>query len=145
MRHIFSLCLLAALAGALTTGCVGPEKKFGRGMSNALEPIRLGELRHSMEQTAILERGTPSTTGFVRGLNKTLARTCMGVYEIATFPIPPYRPIGTRCVKPGLVYPDNYRPRLADDPLYQTDTSLGFSGGDVAPIVPGSRFHVFDN
>jgi hypothetical protein len=24
------------------------------------------------------------------------------------------------------------------------DTSLGFSGGDIIPFIPGSRFHIFD-
>jgi hypothetical protein len=43
------------------------------------------------------------------------------------------------------VYPDSYKPRLLSDSTFDTDTSLGFSGGDVMPFVPGSRFHIFDN
>jgi putative exosortase-associated protein (TIGR04073 family) len=137
---------LAALAAVLGTGCAGPEKKLGRGLSNTFEIVRMGEIRRSVEQTSIFERQTSSfSTAFIHGLNKTIARTGMGVYEIVTFPLPPYGPIGTSCVKPGRVYPDNYQPRLLDDSLYATDTALGFSGGDVAPIIPGSRFHVFDN
>ena len=31
------------------------------------------------------------------------------------------------------------------DSIFDTDTSLGFSGGDVFPFVQGSRFRVFDN
>ena len=31
------------------------------------------------------------------------------------------------------------------DALFDTDTYTGFSGGDVAPLFPGSRFSVFDN
>jgi len=27
----------------------------------------------------------------------------------------------------------------------QPDTALGFSGGDLAPMIPGSRFRIFDN
>jgi len=146
MRNIFSLCALAGLTAVLATGCAGPEKKLGRGMSNVIEPVRMGEMRRSIEQRAMFDReSAPLATGFVHGLNKTLARTGMGIYEIITFPIPPYDPIGKNYVKPGRHYPDNYKPRLLDDSLYATDTALGFSGGDVLPIVPGSRFHVFDN
>ena len=137
---------MIGLAAALGTGCAGPEKKLGRGFSNTFEVVRGGEMRSSLEHTAVFERQTSSfPTGFIHGLNKTLARTGMGLYEIVTFPIPPYEPIGKNCVKPGRPYPDNYRPRILDDSLYATDTALGFSGGDVVPIVPGSRFHIFDN
>lgn len=146
MRNILTLCAVAALAAVLGTGCAGPEKKLGRGLSNSFEVVRGGEMRRSLEQTAIFERQSSSfATGFIHGLNKTIARTGMGIYEIVTFPIPPYDPVAKHIVKPGRVYPDNYQPRLVDDSLYATDTALGFSGGDVAPIVPGSRFHVFDN
>jgi hypothetical protein len=30
-------------------------------------------------------------------------------------------------------------------PVLDTDHSMGFSGGEVAPWFPGSRFRVFDN
>ena len=135
-----------ALVGLLVSGCAGPEKKFGRGLSNTFELARGGEIRRSLEQSAIFERKTSSMpVAFFHGLNKSLARTGMGIYEIVTFPIPPYDPIGKNYVKPGRVFPDNYQPRVMDDSLYATDTALGFSGGDVAPIIPGSRFHIFDN
>ena len=42
------------------------------------------------------------------------------------------------------VYPDSYTPNLIADPSFGPDASLGFSGGDVAPFIPGSRFRVFD-
>ena len=146
MRNILSLCAAAGLAAVLTTGCAGPEKKLGRGVSNIMEPVRMGELRRSIEQKGIFEReSAPMATGFFHGLNKTIARVGMGAFEIVTFPIPPYDPIAKNYVKPGRVYPDNYKPRLLDDSLFATDTALGFSGGDVLPIIPGSRFHVFDN
>jgi putative exosortase-associated protein (TIGR04073 family) len=143
MRNIFTLVAFAGLVAVLGTGCAGPERKLGRGMSNTMEIVRLGELRRSVEQSAIFDK--EPATGFVRGLNKTIARTGMGLYEIVTFPLPPYVPVGTSWVKPGRVYPDAYAPRPADDPMFATDTSLGFSGGDLFPIIPGSRFHVFDN
>ena len=146
MRNILSLCALTGLAAVLAAGCAGPEKKLGRGFSNSMELVRGGEMRRSIEQSAVFDRNSaPLATGFFHGLNKSLARTGMGIYEIITFPIPPYDPIGKNYVKPGRVYPDNYQPRLLDDSLYATDTALGFSGGDVLPIAPGSRFHIFDN
>ena len=146
MRNIFTLCLVAGLAAGLGAGCAGPEKKLGRGLSNSIEIVRMGEIRRSIEQHNLVDREfAPTATGFVHGLNKTIARTGMGLFEIVTFPIPPYGPIGKNSVKPGRPYPDNYKPRLLDDSLYATDTALGFSGGDVAPLIPGSRFHVFDN
>ena len=54
-----------------------------------------------------------------------------------------YDPVLThyQTVTPG--YPDSYKPGLPNDPIFDTDTALGFSGGDVAPIVPGSRFAIF--
>ena len=33
---------------------------------------------------------------------------------------------------------------LISNPLFDTDTYTGFSGGDIAPFVPGSRFQIFD-
>ena len=42
-------------------------------------------------------------------------------------------------------YPDSYKPGLIDGATFQTDTYYGFSGGDVFPFVPGSRFAVFPN
>jgi hypothetical protein len=32
-----------------------------------------------------------------------------------------------------------------EDSMFDRDTSLDFSGGDVMPFVPGSRFRIFDN
>jgi hypothetical protein len=42
-------------------------------------------------------------------------------------------------------YPANYRPDFTADSLFSTDTTLGFSGGDVFPSMPGSRFRIFDD
>ena len=158
--------LLALISVIALIGCAGPERKFGRGMNNFTEVARMGELRRSVEQTAIWD-GTEAayTTGFIRGINRTVARTGIGIYEVITAPFPPYRPLctSTNRLYPdfsirnstfpwgGLVlpeepvFPDNYRPTLLSDSFFATDTSLGFSGGDVAPMIPGSRFHIFDN
>ena len=145
MRNIFPFLATLVIAGALTSGCANTEKKLGRGMSNIGEIARLGEMRRSVEQTTLFERpGSHYTKGFVRGLNKTLARTGVGVYEIVTAPFPPYDPVFTDYLSPNPRYPDNYSPDILDDALFATDTNMGFSGGDIAPYVPGSRFKIFN-
>jgi putative exosortase-associated protein (TIGR04073 family) len=145
MSKSLFLLALAASIGLMATGCANTEAKFGRGMTNLSEPLRMGEMRRSMEQTALFD--SPDTAygaGFIRGINRTLARTGVGVYEIVTAPFPPYDPVWTSYLSPNPVYPDNYTPNLVEDSSFATDTNLGFSGGDVAPFIPGSRFRIFD-
>ena len=113
-------------------------------MDNTLEILRMGELRRTMEQTALFDSPDVAyTTGFIRGMNRSLARTGLGVYEMVTAPIPPYHPIFTDYLAPEPVYPDNYTPGLVADSTFATDTYMGFSGGDIAPLIPGSRFRIF--
>jgi putative exosortase-associated protein (TIGR04073 family) len=145
MRIAMSILTCAALAAVFTSGCSGPEDKLGRGLSNIYEPARMGEMQRSIEQTAIFDPDAGFATGLVRGINNTLKRTVMGACEIVTFPIPPYRPVFTNTVKPYLVYPDSYKPGLISSGVFDTDQYMGFSGGDVAPFIPGSRFTVFEN
>ena len=136
----------AALAAVFTSGCAGPEAKLGRGMSNTFEPVRMGEVRRSIEQTAMGDSPSAGyTVGFIRGINHTVARTAWGVCEVVTFPLPPYQPQFTSYIKPGPVFPESYKPGRISEGLFDTDTYMGFSGGDVAPFIPGSRFRVFDN
>ncbi len=145
MRKILPL-IAAAAAGILLTGCANTEQKFGRGMANTLEALRWGDCRRTVEQTAIFDSPDAAyTTGFVRGLNRSLARTGIGIYEMITAPFPPYDPVFTSYLAPGPVYPDNYTPNLVEDSMFATDTHLGYSGGDMAPLIPGSRFEVFDS
>ncbi len=145
MRRTLPLLALVALAGVLAAGCANTERKFGRGMSNTLEVTRLGELQRSMEQTALSDGPNAAyTTGFIQGINRTLARTGIGVYEMVTAPFPPYDPVFTDYLSPGPVYPDAYKPGLVEDSMFSTDANLGYSGGDILPFVPGSRFRVFD-
>ncbi len=102
----------------------------------------MGEIRRSMEQTGIWEGPQMAyTTGFVRGFNRSLARTAVGAFEIVTFPFPPFDPI---FLPEQPVFPDSYAPGLIADPTFGPDAALGFSGGDIAPMIPGSRFRVFD-
>ena len=142
MRKLTSSAVATLAIGLFATGCAGPEQKLGRGISNVTEFARLGEIRRSMEQTAVWEGNDKAyTTGVIRGFNRSLARTAVGAYEILSFPFPPWDPV---LLPSDPVYPDSYAPNLLADPSFGPDAALGFSGGDVAPMIPGSRFRVFD-
>lgn len=124
----------------------GPSKKLGRGINNFIEPVRLSEWQRTVEQSALCDAPQNNyPTAMVNGFNRTMARAGLGLYEIVTFPIPTYEPIWTSYLSPNPQYPDSYKPGLVDGPTFRTDSSLGFSGGEVAPIIPGSRFRIFDN
>ncbi len=145
MRKTLPLVILLGIVVSLGSGCASAEKKFGRGMRNTFEIVRMGEMRRSVEQSCLFDNPEYGyTTGFVRGLNKSLARTGIGVYEMVTFPFPSYDPVATNYLTPDPAFPDNCNPSLAEDSLFATDTNLGFSGGSVAPFVPGNRFRIFD-
>lgn len=158
--------MIPVLATLVLAGCAGPEKKLGRGITNVTEFVRMGELRRSIEQSAYWDgQNSAFTTGFIRGFNRSIVRTFVGAYEIVTFPIPSYEPAftpkhkvfpdlsvkNTRYPWGGLrlsaspVYPATYTPNILSTQLFATDTSLGFSGGDIAPMIIGSRFRIFDN
>jgi putative exosortase-associated protein (TIGR04073 family) len=142
MRISFSVLAALTAVTLLAAGCAGPEKKLGRGVLNVTEFARLGEIRRSMEQTALWENTDAAyTTGLMHGVSRSFVRTAVGAYEIVTSPLPPYDPI---FLPEYTVYPDSYRPRLIADPTFGPDASIGFSGGDVAPMIPGSRFRIFD-
>ena len=80
---------LAALTVALfATGCTGPEQKLGRGFSNCYEVVRWGELRRSVELNAVEPISGTGYFGFIHGVDRSLARTGLGVVETITFPIP---------------------------------------------------------
>jgi len=145
MRNTLPFLAAAVIAGALATGCANVEKKFGRGLSNTYEIVRLGDFRRTLEQSAFFEGPEyAQTTGFHKGLHKSLARTGIGIYEMITAPFPPYDPVCTDYLSPGPVYPDNFAPGILADSMFASDTYVGFSGGDVFPMVPGSRFRIFD-
>jgi putative exosortase-associated protein (TIGR04073 family) len=146
MRNLIPLFAVAALAALFTAGCAGPESKLGRGISNTTSVVTLGDINRGVEQAAVMgDPGPGYATGFVHGFDQTIKRTGMGIYEIVSFPFPPYHPVMTKSVPPGLQFPDSYHPGLIDGATFQTDTYYGFSGGDIFPMVPGSRFAVFPN
>lgn len=168
MRNSLPLLTAVGALGLLVAGCAGPEQKLGRGLNNVTEFARLGEIRRSVEQTALWE-GTDKayTTGFIRGFNRSIARTAIGAFEVVTFPFPTptydplltpkarlwpdpsiktYKhPYGGLALPEDPVYPDNFKPGLIADSIFETDTTLGFDGGEAFPFIPGSRFRVFDD
>jgi putative exosortase-associated protein (TIGR04073 family) len=165
MRTSFSFLAASLTLAVFSLGCAGPEQKFGRGINNLTEFTRLGAMNRSIEQTALWD-GTDIayTTGVVRGFNRSLARTALGAFEVVTFPFPPYKPLlapkgplypdystrtyrasfGGLALPDGRVFPDSYKPKLIESSITARDVSLGFSGGDVAPFIPGSRFRIFE-
>jgi len=151
MQNKLSFLGVTLMTGFLAVGCAGPEQKLGRGMNNVYDLVRGGEMRRTVEQSALFDSpDTAYTTGVIRGFNRTMARAGLGLYEIVTAPIPnhsggDYGPICTRHFKAEPVYPDSHKPHLIEDSTFATDTSIGFSGGDIAPMIPGSRFRLFDN
>ncbi len=146
MRNSVPLLGAVLLIGLLAAGCAGPEKKLGRGMANLQELVRWGEARRTVEQTALFQSPDQAYTyGVIHGIDRSLARAGLGLYEVVTFPFPSYDPILTASLKPQPVYPDNFTPGLINDANFATDTTIGFSGGDIMPFIPGSRFRVFGN
>ena len=148
---------LAAVAVAIfISGCEGPEQKLGRGLSNTYEIVRWGEFRRSVEEYSVGPLPSYGYYGWIHGIDRSLQRTGLGLAEVITFPIPTptYKPIcpgfyehvvGDDRVNADPVYPLSYKPGLLSDSIFDTDTYTGFSGGDVAPWVPGSRFSIFSN
>jgi len=159
MRNAMPFLAVIALSALFVSGCAGPENKLGRGLSNTYEIVRMGDMRRAYEQSVINDNGglaetdggwreysgTGYTTGVIRGFDRSITRTGLGLYEVITFPIPPYHPVLTGYLTPGPTYPESFAPGRMSDPTFDTDTYTGFSGGDVAPFFPGSRFNVFDN
>ena len=139
--------LAAVLTALFASGCAGPDQKLGRGLSNTYELVRWGELRNSVVQNTVMPVPGGGYYGLVHGFDRSLQRAGLGILEVATFPIPMpnYQPMFTKHFAPDPVFPESYTPRALSDSLYDTDTYTGFTGGDVAPWFPGSRFSVFDN
>jgi hypothetical protein len=79
-------------------------------------------------------------------MDRTAQREAAGFYEVFTFPFPNHSPknYGPIFLPANAVYPDSYRSEMLSDQITSPDTSLGFGGGDIAPMVVGSRFHIFD-
>jgi len=158
MRMKYSAVITVIAASLFAAGCEGPEQKLGRGFVNMTEFARGGEMNYSVEQTAVFsEPDYAFTTGVIHGLTRSVQRTAVGIYEVVTFPVPNHpgkdyspiffaeSPVAAALHPEAPVYPDNFRPGIMEDASLATDTDLGFSGGEVAPFIPGCRFRIFDN
>lgn len=146
MRNVKPLLALAALGALFTAGCAGPEQRLGNGINNMTEFARLGEWRASVEQSAVFD--DDYTTGLIHGFDQSVYRTVMGAYQVATFPAGNAltdSSFDKKYVPTGTPSPDSYKPGLIDLSVFQSDTYFGYSGGDLFPFVPGSRFSVFPN
>lgn len=171
MRKTLFILSTVVVTILLTSGCAGPEKKLGRGIRNSLEFTRMGEMRRSIEQTALWEgQDHAYTTGLIRGINRSVARTAYGIFEVVTFPLPtnpegnydaafvPQAPLypdpslatlndngyGGLVIPEDPVYPDVHKGMRKASSVTETDTTIGFDGGDIAPMFFGSRFRVFE-
>lgn len=134
------------------------------------EFARMGEISRSMEQTTLWE-GTEKgmTTGFIRGFNRSVARTLIGAAEIATFYAPwPKNGDWTydACYTPdGPLYPDysvatytepwggmrlpespgapdSYKVQYPATTGMDTDGELGITGGSILPFYPFGKFYI---
>lgn len=154
-----SLLLALTVVAVMLTGCGAVERKLGRGINNSMELFRGGEMRRSIEQAGLWDGPDAAfSTGLVRGMSRTMARTVIGFSEVFTAPFPPYDPyffpekwfrdpttkVRAEPFSVDPAYPDAYRPRLFSDTIFHTDSRIGFAGGEIIPIVPGSRFRVFE-
>ena len=63
MRNVTSLLALTALGALFTAGCAGPEQRLGSGFNNLTEFARLGEMRASVEESAVFDSGANYSTG----------------------------------------------------------------------------------
>jgi len=145
MRKMFFF-FIAALVAVGVTGCEGPEHKLARGLDNTFELVRWGDMRRSVEQSAVFSEPDVSYSyGAIHGFDQSICRAGLGIYEVATFPIPSYDPICTKKVPEHPGFPDSYRPGLISDSTFDTCNYSGYGGGDVAPFIPGSRFTIFGN
>ena len=98
------LCVVATVSPA---HCDTPLKKFGRGVANIIfSPIEIFE-----QQSRVSTDDGPMagiTYGLFKGVLMMGVRALVGVYEIATFPIP---------------YPAKYRAILNDPEFFFSNTT----------------------
>jgi len=146
MRKLIFSLVAAAAATSLLTGCASSQKKLSRGLDNTFEVVRWGDMRHDIEQDAVFSSPNVSYShGVIHGFCQSVTRIGVGLYEVVTFPIPSYKPVLTNTIPVAPQYPTSYQPGVISSSTFDTDTYTGFSGGDVCPFIPGSRFQIFDN
>jgi len=97
MIVIIGLIILLAAAAAAPAYCDDALKKLGRGLCNIVTfPFELVAQPSYVNNTD--GPMAASTWGVVKGIGMSVVRAAVGVYEVATFPIPfpkEYKPILT--------------------------------------------------
>ena len=138
MGSVTKLALVVGVAAVtLLTGCNSMERKLGRGISNVMEPVRMGEFTRSTEQTYLAEGPSVAQSyGYVHGVTRTVQRTFAGAFDIVTFPIPTEPLIHP--VEP--VHPDSVVPEMAGNLGLGSDRYIGLEGGAFLPGIGGAYF-----
>ena len=114
MKRLMVVFLTLAIIFSLahTAGADSALDKLGRGLANTLTgifeiPKNMGEESHEHGYFAGF------TTGILKGITAFLVREVVGVYEVATFPIP--LPAGYKPILPAPEYmPEYSNPRDID-------------------------------
>ena len=109
-KKIFALfvIVLFIITSATTGYCGGPLTKLGRGVSNILTfPLEIPEQTSRANNSDGPFAG--ATVGLLKGLQMTVVRAAVGVYEVVTFMAP--------C-------PGNYEPILKDPEYFLQESTL---------------------
>ncbi len=148
MRSATLFLTLTALTALFTAGCAGPEQRLGNGVNNITEFARLGEMQRGVEQYTLFDPQAGTPTGLIHGFDQSVYRTVAGAYQIVTFPagnLLTQTSFEQKYIPMGTAHPDSYSPGLPALSVFQTDNYTGFSGGNLAPFIPGNRFSIFEN
>jgi len=108
-KKIFALSIISLFIIMLATPafCDGPLTKLGRGISNVLTcPLEVPEQTSRVGDSDGPVAGW--TVGILKGVQMTIERAAVGVYEVATFMLP---------------YPKDYQPILKDPEYFLQDSS----------------------
>ena|SRR3989338_7252754 len=104
MKKILAIILIFSCAIGVATPLYGDDavKKLGRGMSNVITSP--WEILEQMKRVNNSDGPiAAATVGVLKGIVMTGIRAAVGVYEVATFPIP---------------FPRGYRPILRDPEFF---------------------------
>lgn len=104
LKTIVAICLVIA-ATAPQAHADNAGHKFVRGIGNILSgwlEIPLAVYTESLEETPLVGM----TLGLAKGVGKTIARTCVGVYETFTFPF---------------AFPEDYKPLMEPEFVFQKE------------------------
>src|SRR5262245_43127067 len=93
MKHLMKFALIVSVAAFVLSLCApaqayhqNPQRKFGRGMANAL--FGWTEIPRQIHHVNEDEGPAAAVTfGLVKGLTEGIGRTFVGIYEMVTFPI----------------------------------------------------------